>query len=399
LASLFGFLVIEGSDSDITKAPGIEGATEVLMLLSEHLPTVDKSVPTFFPIAGVPNWNSLTNGELGDATAYEFQQGETVLFRVASATVEPTIRLVIPGVTFVIVAHDGIPVPEPEETDIVAVSGGGRVEFLARFDEAGTYTMSRMAWGNMFGPNDEICQLAFGMDYPCISFDIEKTVATITVSPAEDGANLPTEPLISTVELPQKSATLTELESMEAVGDRQIIFGMKNQFPLYQIPYDGDFIPPGVAFGVNQRLATPYNYGGYVTAGTCEVWTVISDPPGSEHSFHVHTARFLVTHIDAEEVETPFWRDTMPILMNNFTAKVCFNALEPGDVTLVHCHAPNHFDIGMGEYYQVIAPETDAPSTKAPSVTESPTETPSGGIPFPLSLVVVSFLSSLVMLW
>jgi FtsP/CotA-like multicopper oxidase with cupredoxin domain len=368
------------------------------MMLSEQLPTEDKSVPTFFPIAGVFNWNSITNGELGVETAYEFQQGETVLFRVASATVEPTIRLVIPGASFVIVAYDGIPVPEPEETDIVLVSGGGRVEFLARFDNAGPYTMSRMPWGTAFGPNDEICQLAFGMDYPCISFDLEKTVATITVSPAEDGANLPTEPLISTVQLPKKSDKLTELESMEAVGDKQIIFEQQNQLPLFQLPYDGEFVPPGIAFGVNDRLATPYNYGGNVTAGTCEMWTVISDPPASEHSFHVHSARFLVTHMDAEEVEKPFWRDTMPIFVNHFTAKVCFNALEPGDVTLVHCHAPNHFDIGMGQYYQVIAPETDAPPTKAPTATESPTGT-SGAIPYPLSLAVVSFLPSLIMLW
>jgi FtsP/CotA-like multicopper oxidase with cupredoxin domain len=398
LASLFGFLVIEGSDSDITKAPGIEGATEVLMLLSEHLPTDDKLVPNSFPGSGVLNWNSLTNGELGDETAYEFQQGSTVLFRVASAATAATIRLAIPGVTFVIVAYDGIPVPKPEEVDTVEVYNGGRVEFLARFDEAGNYTMSRLPWGGERFPDDEACQARYQMDHPCISWDIEKNVATITVRRAEDGVNLPTETLISTVELP-KSTKITELESMEPVGFRQMSMDFKRSFPLFQIPYEGEFVAPGIGFGMNGRLTTPFYYVGNLTAGACETWEVV----GGAHPFHAHAVRFMVTHMDAEELETPFWRDTF-MSRNNFTAKACFDALKPGDVTLVHCHATGHIDLGMGVFYQVVASDEDS-TTEAPTgeTDAPPTKAPSGGtsgaIPYPLFLAVVSFVSCLVMLW
>jgi hypothetical protein len=68
-------------------------------------------------------------------------------------------------------------------------------------------------------------------------------------------------------------------------------------FPLFQIPYDGPFIPPGVAFGMNDRLATPHFCAGSVVTGTCEEWIVTSEPfPG--HAFHSHQGPFLVTHIN-----------------------------------------------------------------------------------------------------
>jgi FtsP/CotA-like multicopper oxidase with cupredoxin domain len=135
-------MVIEGTDNDISNAPGISGSTEVLMLLSEGLVNDDKSIPMFFPITGQFNWNSVANGNLGQETTYAFTQHETIFFRVASATTEPTISLVIPNISFVVVGYDGLPLPEPIETDTVVVGGGGRVEFLVRFDEPGTYEMS-----------------------------------------------------------------------------------------------------------------------------------------------------------------------------------------------------------------------------------------------------------------
>jgi hypothetical protein len=100
-----------------------------------------------------------------------------------------------------------------------------------------------------------------------------------------------------------------------------------------------------------------------VTAGTCETWTVTSFPPFSEHPFHSHTSRFMITHIDGVEVEEPFWRDTFPINGFNFTAHICFDALEPGDSLLTHCHMPSHLDIGMGTFYRVVAGAEDEPSS------------------------------------
>lgn len=178
--------------------------------------------------------------------------------------------------------------------------------------------------------------------YPCISYDVDTLAATITVMPAEDGADLPTVPLIDTVELPAASETLVALEAIEPSDAKQVVLQQAASFPIFQIPYDGPFVPPGVGFGINERLATPYYVAGTVVADTCETWEVISTPPGLGHSFHGHTSRFMVTHIDGIEVEAPFWRDTMPINGANITAHICFNTVEPGDMAMVHCHAPAH---------------------------------------------------------
>jgi len=216
LNNIQGFLIVEPNDDaeDITKAPGVDGAVEVYMMLAEGLtngllppplqpPGGDpRAVPPFFPIAGVLDWPSVTNGVVGEETQYTFTQGQTALFRCASATVEPTIRLFIEGVKFVIIAYDGIPLPSPEEVDVVPLSGGGRVEFLARFDTPGTYTMKRQPWGTLLAPDVETCTAAFGLPfYPCISYDVEKDVAKIIVE-ADPNATPDPSPLIDVVELP-----------------------------------------------------------------------------------------------------------------------------------------------------------------------------------------------------
>lgn len=44
--------------------------------------------------------------------------------------------------------------------------------------------------------------------------------------------------------------------------------------PIFQIPYDGEFVPPGVGMGVNNLLFNPHTMHGEIKAGTCEEWTV-----------------------------------------------------------------------------------------------------------------------------
>ena len=53
LSSLFGLIVVEGAEDDVAAALGVEGAREILMLLSEGLVNPDGTVPPFFPIAGI----------------------------------------------------------------------------------------------------------------------------------------------------------------------------------------------------------------------------------------------------------------------------------------------------------------------------------------------------------
>ena len=70
------------------------------------------------------------------------------------------------------------------------------------------------------------------------------------------------------------------------------------------------------------------------------------------HSFHTHVVPFLVTQIDGEAVETPFWRDTMPVFMS-IKIHICFPRHDGHMV--VHCHMPSHQDVGMAATYNVVS--------------------------------------------
>ena len=241
------------------------------------------------------------------------------------------------------------------------------------------------------------CLQALGVEqYPCISYDVEQVAFTITVL-ADDSA---TASLISEVALPAPSERFIALAATEPV-DEKLVTMNRAGYPIFQVPYDGVFVPPGVGFGMNDRLMTPGHYAGNVIPGTCETWTVTSDPPGVEHPFHAHAAKFMVTHIDAVEVEVPFWRDTFAIDGYSFTAHICFdNVLQPGDSVIAHCHMPSHLDIGLGTLYRVVA-ETErpssAPQTEAPS--PAPTEAPSSAVsPAVLLSSAIAPLVSLVVL-
>jgi hypothetical protein len=147
--------------------------------------------------------------------------------------------------------------------------------------------------------------------------------------------------------LPQLAPIYQHLAEIEPVLDRTVTFKVADGFPLFQIPYDGPFIPPGVGFGIDDRFFTPYEYHGEIVAGTCERWLVVSHPPMLDHAFHSHAAPFMVTHVDGLPIAKPYWEDTARLSGSNVTIQICFDHLEPGDYQMIHCHQLTHQDIGV----------------------------------------------------
>ena len=363
LGGLYGFLIIEGDEDsgDILQAPGIKDvAIEVPLMMAEFLPANENTTepPPMFPIFMNFDWYSVTNGQDSATTTFEFTEGDTVLFRGCSATVEPIIRLSIDDHMVIPVAYDGFQLPSSlvKETDIIAMGGGQRVDFLVRFDTPGTYTIQRHPWYATFFTGVEFCTEAIGAPVEkCMSFDVDRIAGTINVLPKEDGTEVDTSvPLIDTLEIPEYDDYHKALAMQESVDTKLVVFEQKQGFPLFQIPYDGEFVPPGTGFGINGKLQTPYGSIGTVQAGTCETWTVTSIPPGVEHVFHVHNADFMVTHHDGVELETPYWRDSEILLGSNITVHICFDVAKPGDRLLVHCHGSMHLDIGMATSVVVV---------------------------------------------
>lgn len=397
LSGLYGLMVIEGTAQDVAQAPGIKDATEVFLIIGEffNIPDTTKPYPEL-PLAYSFDWISLTNGHDGATTKFQFEAGEVVLFRAASATVEPTIRISIDGHKMISVAYEGFSVPALKEVDTLDIGGGQRVEFLVRFDAPGTFVMRRARWAtglNITGPAS--CGLFFGSPTErCLNYDVARTIGTIEILPS-DTAEASMEPLIDSIELPGINAYHQELAVRAPVANKTINFQFETTFPLFQIPYDGPFVPPGFGFGINDVLYTPFHSLGTVQTGTCETWEIISVPlPGVEHPFHIHQADFMVTHEDGVLLEKPVWRDTVIIYGKSVTIHVCFDRAMPGDRLPIHCHMASHQDIGGIGMYDVIGRVFSSPDTSVEIAMDTlvpaapaakPTLAPAAPIPKPVS--------------
>ena len=81
-----------------------------------------------------------------------------------------------------------------------------------------------------------------------------------------------------------------------------------------------------------------------------------------QQTFHIHSVPFLVTSEHGIELDTPFWRDTYPVL-DNITATVCFPPTDVGYMVNVHCHMPAHQDAGMFGMYEVLPSVVETSTT------------------------------------
>lgn len=81
-----------------------------------------------------------------------------------------------------------------------------------------------------------------------------------------------------------------------------------------------------------------------------------------QQTFHIHSVPFLVTSEHGIELDTPFWRDTYPVL-DNITATVCFPPTDVGYMVNVHCHMPAHQDAGMFGMYKVLPSVVETSTT------------------------------------
>jgi len=379
LCGLYGVLIVEGTDEDITSVPEVANATEIILMLAETfiIPETTMVAPLIRFVMDF-GWDHVTNGYLGQDTTYTFKKGETVFFRTISGSVEPAYYLSIDNHTLLPLANDGHVVASLQETETVTIGAGARSEFMVKFDTPGTYIFRRGSWN--IGISGPACTALFDIPFAkCVSFDTEKVVATIIVE-EEDITATPLPKELPTT-LPVTSPFLKNLETQPSVQIRTFNMRQANGLPIFQIPYDGstvEGIPVGFSIQ-NDRILAPNSIAGFIEAGTCETWKVTSDNPTAGHTFHVHSVSYLVIELNGIAVESPVWRDTMPVMFN-MTAHICFPR-HTGLIS-VHCHMPAHLDIGMGVFMQISeasattdtpskSPMTDLPTSKSPVVAAS----------------------------
>jgi FtsP/CotA-like multicopper oxidase with cupredoxin domain len=426
MSGLFGAFIVERDDDPyVTALDANAGTTEEVILLFSELSTEEvngqnQPVSSGIEIVMSFDWLALTNGEVNPE--FSFTKDTTVYFRTVNAGERPPVLFSIDNHTiYPIGADSSYPIPTSSDSkeeigNVVVIDAGSRIEFAVTFDTPGTYLIRR--GGYNFGITGPVCAEFFGPEFDgvttCISYDKEDIIGTIivtddntvddtTASVARDG-DLNTLPVLTV------SPYLTKLleQPMSTETSKTVTMDLAASVPIFQIPYDGIF-QPGGGVGMNMRIGNPHFVSGNFTSGTCEEWTISSNPPGliphvsstsvvifglellfdtnytvvvallttpfccvlpsfcckltltirntQRQTFHIHSVPFLVTSENGIELDSPFWRDTYPVL-DNITATVCFPPTDVGFMVSVHCHMPAHQDAGMFGMYKVLPSTT-----------------------------------------
>ena len=379
LSGLYGFIEVIDPATSALSEPEVAAATPKYLMLGESRVDSDTKVPVdYIGIVFDFGWTAITNGQT--TPTMTVNTNEVVLFRVASASVEPDYTLAIEGVQIMPLAVDGHPITGATSLqDTVTVIPGGRLEFMAKFSTAGTYTMTRAAWNIGITGND-MCLAFFEADVAtCISYDREVDVLTIVVEVEE----VPVESTLPASVGAGAGAFLDDLAAMPATSERNLMMQMTPGGFQLSVP---ETLPPGFTqLGINNRISHPlFEDPTAFVQGTCETWTIGATGPPVPHPFHLHGMPFLVTHENGQPLSTPVWRDThhTPVIFgdqgpepSSFTAHVCFTRWNA--YIMAHCHMPSHEDVGMSTVIPMVSPQESEPEPesepeKASSATSAP---------------------------
>ena len=94
---------------------------------------------------------------------------------------------------------------------------------------------------------------------------------------------------------------------------------------------------------VNCKLFPDIKYD--LPLGATEEWILESDQ--GTHPFHIHVNPFTVCRENGEELEQPYWRDTLFLETQPVTSRIRSRYLGFTGAFVMHCHKLNHEDQGM----------------------------------------------------
>lgn len=380
LSGLYGLIEVINSEKSIMSIPEVNNATHLNLIMGESLTNLNNNPVDSVPIIFEFNWIALTNGVKNPLL--RIKKNDTVLFRIASASIEPDYILSIEEHKVMPLAYDGHSIQKtPDFFDDVTLIPGGRVEFMVKFDKLGNFKMLRNAWNlgisgyagppgceNNIPTCPSICSLVFGISSnisKCISYDIITEALTIVVSDDEIENINKTFPKI----LPLETDYLLSLKNQEHILTRNITMDMYGGGTYeFQIPLPNTTILPSFTqLGMNGKIISPpifeESFTGEIQKNTCELWDIKVRGIGVPHPFHVHSIPFLVKKVNGINLNVSEWRDTYLILPDTVTQQggisihICFPS-NIDNYILAHCHMPSHQDLGMGTFLKIIEKKT-----------------------------------------
>ena len=306
----FGFLLVEGKDQpapydqEVHLAihhwePSFVPMVETMRERSSNLPLTTGSDVGY-------KYATVNGHMLGAGEPILVKQGERVLMRLLNASATENVVLALPGHTFMVVAMDGNPVPNPKPVSVLSLAVAERVDAIVEMNTPGVWVLgSTLAKAREMG-------LGIVVEYA------ESKGSPVWQDPA------PVEwdytQFANTVEAPQPDETF--VLTFRDIGSRR-----GSRFDTWTINNKSwpEVDPLFVREGKRYRL-------------------VFRNGSGDQHPMHLHRHTFEVTSIGQKKI-SGLKKDVIN-LMPLDTVAVDFTADNPGD-TLMHCHQQLHMDYGF----------------------------------------------------
>jgi FtsP/CotA-like multicopper oxidase with cupredoxin domain len=276
------------------------------------------------PPVGVPNL--LVNG--AQNPTLRIRPGQIQRWRILNATSDRLLDLAMPGVTFQVLAQDGITLRDMLPERELLISPGSRVEVLVRGGKKGLYTLSALPFHQCHKGCNPFAGPVTGVTTP------KEDLLTMVSTGAKADDHFPTGPI----------GNPPDLRGRHIDVRRTILF---SQGPATR------GVPP---FQVDHKIFNPARVDITMKLNSVEEWTLknpTSGPAAEWHTFHIHQNSFQIVSRDGKPLNYVDWQDnvtlgpgeTVVVLMNpiDFTGKFVF-----------HCHVIFHEDHGMMAVVQVV---------------------------------------------
>jgi FtsP/CotA-like multicopper oxidase with cupredoxin domain len=307
----FGFLLIEGKDQpahydqEINLAihhwePSFVPMVETMREESSNVPLTTGSDVGY-------KYATINAHMLGAGEPIRVKQGERVLMRLLNASATENVVLALPGHTFMVMATDGNPVPNPKKVEVLSLAVAERVDAIVEMNSPGVWVLgSTLEKAREMG-------LGIVVEYA------GKTGTPVWKDPA---------PVDWDYTQFASSAAPTQ------TADETLILTFRDNGPKRDAKFDTwtinnkswpEIEPLMVQQGKRYRL-------------------VFRNGSGDQHPIHLHRHTFEVTQIGKKQM-SGLMKDVINVMPLD-TVQVDFVANNPGD-TLMHCHQQLHMDYGF----------------------------------------------------
>jgi FtsP/CotA-like multicopper oxidase with cupredoxin domain len=349
-----GTIIVRGA---IDTVPEVKAAAEKVMVLQAIElgddyqlldPNPEPKTPeeSFFPRTRVLY---TVNGVLTPkVTMYP---GEVQRWRILNGAANAFMSLHLKRHDFHVLAWDGLTLDAAEQTDVVMLSSGNRVELLVKAGKPGRYDLV-LTPGSSGEPDIPGMPTAGppgpgaappGYEAPMPGFPLvrgeldRRTILTVEVKGHGKEMGLPT--------------------ALPAFDPPILPIRARRDFSFTINEPDGMFMNFGIDHHAYEPSRPPYR----PLLGTAEEWTLHNDFDPSmgvhAHVYHIHVNPFKITKRNGTRLAKPLWRDTY-VLTKTAGDSLTFesNFLDYPGKFVEHCHIVSHEDLGMMSEIQVTRP-------------------------------------------